>query len=160
MLDPLRHEEFTASRGQGARMNGKRLRVTGTAHLRQAVLGSGVPARALSDHLAAHSSMLHEFTALTGSVRTMGSAALDLAWVAAGRYDGYWQFGLYPWDTAAGGLLVTEAGGLMTDLSGGDAWMDSGYLLAATPKVHRAMREVVDRYMTPELYRASRERDT
>ena len=144
IFDPLRQELFTASRGAGAQLDGKRIRVTRRAGLAGALLGTGFPFREIAN-LDAY---LQTFAALvprTAGVRRAGSAALDLAYVAAGRLDGFWEFGLAPWDVAAGALLVQEAGGLMSDALGTEAYLDSGDVVAASPRVHREMLPLLRR---------------
>lgn len=143
IVDPIRNEEFIASRGQGARLNGKRVRVTDTRSLHSAVLATGIPPGEVERDLDGYLHTFGAFTRSARSVRRAGSAALDLAYVAAGRYDGFWEPGLAEWDIAAGALMVIEAGGLISDLGGGEAWLATGNVLAANPRIHRAMREVL-----------------
>lgn len=143
IVDPIRNEEFIASRGQGARLNGKRVRVTDTRTLQHAVLATGIPPGEVERGLEGYLRTFAAFTGTARSVRRAGSAALDLAYVAAGRFDGFWEPGLSAWDIAAGALMVIEAGGLVSDLSGGGRWLESGNVLAANPRIHRAMREVI-----------------
>ena len=138
VFDPMRQELFTASRGNGARMNDKRLRVAPRKGLDGAVIGTGFPFREGEDidtYLATLRAIMHG----TAGIRRAGSAALDLAYVAAGRLDGFWEFGLSPWDIAAGTLLVQEAGGLVTDVRGGEDWLRSGDVLVGSPRVHADM---------------------
>lgn len=138
VYDPLREEMFTASRGQGAQLNDRRLRVAGRISLEGALIGTGFPFR---DHryLDAYLSMFKAMIQDTAGIRRPGSAALDFAYVAAGRLDGFWELGLAQWDFAAGALLVSEAGGKVTDLAGGDRYLDTGNLIAGNLKVHQAM---------------------
>ena len=138
IYDPLRHECFAASRGRGARLNDRRLRVSKQTLLSASLLGTGFPFR--DTDLAAR--YFPTFEALFGqcsSVRGTGSAALDLAYVASGRLDGYWNFGLKPWDLAAGSLLIQEAGGLLSDLQGSENYMRHGDVVAGTPKIFKAI---------------------
>ena len=142
VLDPLRQELFTASRGAGARLNDKRLRVATRKSLEGALLGTGFPFREGADvdtYLATLRVMMHG----TAGIRRGGSAALDLAYVAAGRLDGFWEFGLSPWDVAGGALLVLEAGGIVTDPHGKDDWLRSGDIVAASPRVHAQMVKAI-----------------
>lgn len=142
VYDPLRHECFSASRGRGARMNDRRLRVSKQAQLNAAMLGTGFPCRNAT--LAAR--YLPTFEALFGKcagVRRTGSAALDLAYVASGRLDGFWEFGLRPWDIAAGALLVQEAGGLVGDPYGGEDYLKHGDIVAGTPKVFKSLLQTL-----------------
>jgi len=139
VYDPLKQELFTASRGNGASLNGRRIRVAGLRDLRGALLGTGIPYREDQD-LALFLETLRSLVPGTAGVRRAGSAALDLAYVAAGRLDGFWEFGLNIWDMAAGCLLVQEAGGVVSDLHGGGEHLRTGDVLAANIKVHSAMR--------------------
>ena len=144
VYDPLRDEMFTASRGQGAQLNGKRLRVSSTRQLTPALLGTGFPSRDLS----IMEPWMRSFQSLvpkTAGIRRAGAAALDLAYVAAGRLDGFWEFGLKPWDVAAGALLIREAGGLISDVSGEQGFIESGNLVAATPHIFEDFRKIVAR---------------
>jgi myo-inositol-1(or 4)-monophosphatase len=134
VFDPTRNELFTATRGRGAYMNEHRLRVSKTRELKDSLLGTGFPFRDF-DRLDLYMHMFKTLTQKTAGLRRPGSAALDLAYVAAGRLDGFWEMGLAPWDMAAGSLLVQEAGGLITDLHGKDDWLTSGDLVCGTPKV-------------------------
>ena len=138
-VDHLRNEEFTASRGEGAYLNGRRIRVTGTSSLSTSMMASGIPWHALQKHGPAHEAMYREFIGITRGVRQMGSAALDLAYVAAGRIDGYFEIGLKEWDTAAGSVLVREAGGFVGDIAGGDRFLETGNIVAANPRIFKEM---------------------
>lgn len=140
VYDPLKDELFTASRGSGAMLNNKRIRVTGRKDMQSALLGTGVPFRPDQD-LDTYLETMRVLIPQTAGVRRAGSAALDLAYVAAGRLDGFWEFGLKPWDMAAGILLIEEAGGLVGDLSGGPNHMRSGNVLAGSPKVFKHMAQ-------------------
>ena len=138
VFDPLRQELFTASRGSGAQLNDRRIRVATKSNLRGALLGSGFVTREI-DRLEPYLATLKTLISGSAQIRRSGSAALDLAYVAAGRLDGFWELGLAPWDIAAGALLVQEAGGIVTEPSGGDDYIRSGDVAAANPKVLRAM---------------------
>ena len=138
VFDPLRQELFTASRGSGAQLNERRIRVATKRGLRGALLGSGFVTREIG-RLDPYLATLKALMAESAQVRRCGSAALDLAYVAAGRLDGFWELGLAPWDIAAGVLLVQEAGGIVTEPNGGDDYLQSGDVAAANPKVLRAM---------------------
>lgn len=142
IYDPLRHECFAASRGRGARLNDRRIRVSKQVLLSASLLGAGM---SLRDEALAQR-YFPTMQALVGKcagVRRTGSAALDLAYVASGRLDGYWEFGLRPWDVAAGSLLIREAGGLISDTSGGDEFLKSGDVVAGTPKVFKSLLQSV-----------------
>lgn len=142
VYDPMRQELFTAGKGDGAYLDAKRIRVRKTHKLEHALLGTGFPYRVGQD-LDFYQRTSRHFTERSGGIRRLGSAALDLAYIAAGRLDGCWLTGLSEWDLAAGALLVREAGGLVNDFDGGDTWRQSGELIAATPKVHHEMLQVM-----------------
>jgi myo-inositol-1(or 4)-monophosphatase len=138
VYDPLREELFTASRGRGALLNDRRIRVSGRRGIDGALLGTGIP-YADEEHLDVYAEMLKVMVRNTAGIRRPGSAALDLAYVAAGRLDGFWELGLAPWDFAAGTLLITEAGGTVSDLAGGDRYFETRNIVAGTIKVHQVM---------------------
>ena len=150
VYDPLREEMFTASRGQGAHLNDRRLRVAGRASLEGALLGTGFPYRDHS-HLTTYLGMLEAMIRDTAGIRRPGSAALDFAYVAAGRLDGFWELGLAQWDFAAGALLVSEAGGTVSDLAGGDRHLETGNVITGNLKVHRAMVARLRPFLTDTL---------
>lgn len=134
VYDPIRDEIFAASKGAGATLNDRRIRVASRLGLDGALLCTGFPFRQrqhIDEHLAQTRAMLTR----AEDIRRTGSAALDLAWVASGRLDGYWESGLKPWDMAAGVLLVREAGGRCTDFAGGTDFMETGRIVAANIKV-------------------------
>ena len=134
IYDPLRDEIFTARRGQGAELNGKKIHVSRNAHLAEALLATGFPSR--KRHASPNIHFYHEFTLRSHGVRRAGSAALDLAYVACGRLDAFWEFNLNSWDTAAGLLLIDEAGGRTTDFAGNRYRLDSREVLASNGKIH------------------------
>jgi myo-inositol-1(or 4)-monophosphatase len=134
VYDPTRNELFTASRGRGAFLDDRRMRVSRCARLKEALVGTGFPFRELS-RLDLYLRQLRALMAGSAGVRRAGSAALDLAWVACGRMDAFWELGLSPWDMAAGALLIQEAGGLVADTTGGADYLEKGDIAAATPKV-------------------------
>ena len=150
VYDPIRNELFTASRGAGAQLNSRRIRVSTRRGLDEALLGTGMP---YSDmvHLDAYLDMLKALIPPTAGIRRPGSASLDLAYVAAGRYDGFWEIGLNPWDIAAGVLLIQEAGGLVSDLAGNPRHMETGHIVAAGPKVFKAMLQTLKPHLTDAL---------
>ena len=150
IYDPLRQELFTGSRGAGATLNNRRMRVTKQSGLRNALLGTGFPFKDQT-HVESYLAMFREMMKDTAGIRRAGSAALDLAYVAAGRLDGFWEIGLKKWDMAAGVLLIQEAGGMVTDLEGHDNFFESGNILTANPKLHQAMREVMALHLTDAL---------
>ncbi len=137
IYDPLRDELFAAERSRGAQLNGKRLRVSRTPELAEALVATGFPSRKRHDSPNIH--FYQEFTLRSHGVRRAGSAALDLAYVAAGRMDAFWEFNLNPWDTAAGILLVEEAGGRVTDFSGNHFRLDSREILASNGLIHEEL---------------------
>ncbi|MBN2855833.1 MAG: inositol monophosphatase [Halothiobacillaceae bacterium] len=142
IYNPSNQELFTAERGGGAFLNNRRIRVAGLRSLESALLGTGFPFRADQDV----ERYLKTFRALHGplsGIRRAGSAALDLAYVASGRLDGFWEFGLLPWDMAAGILMVREAGGIVIDFSGKEEFMASGNVIAANPKITHAMLKAI-----------------
>jgi len=134
VYDPAKNELFTASRGRGAFLNEHRIRVSRCARLEAALVGTGFPFRELS-RLGPYMRQLRAMIASTAGVRRAGAAALDLAYVAAGRLDAFWEMGLSAWDMAAGALLIQEAGGLVGDFSGEQNYLESGDIAAGTPKV-------------------------
>jgi myo-inositol-1(or 4)-monophosphatase len=142
VLDPNRNELFTATRGSGAFMNERRMRVSKVESLKDALIGTGFPFREV-DHLDDYLRMFRHMTLHSSGIRRPGAAALDLAYVAAGRLDGFWEMGLSPWDMAAGALLVREAGGLVADLEGEEDFLETGRIIAATPKVFAPMLKVL-----------------
>lgn len=142
IYDPLRDELFTATRGAGAKLNDRRLRVAKRKDLNQSLLATGFPFK-YPQHFPAY---LDSFSALFPQVvdiRRAGSAALDLAYVAAGRLDGYWEIGLQKWDLAAGVLLIEEAGGVVSDFKEGDDYLETGNIVVANPSIHSKMIESI-----------------
>jgi myo-inositol-1(or 4)-monophosphatase len=138
IYDPCRNDLFTATRGRGAFLNDRRMRVSRRTHLRDCLIGTGFPFRDGS-YLDTYLRMMKIMIESTAGLRRPGAAALDLAYVAAGFYDGFWEVGLNPWDVAAGSLLVQEAGGLIGDLSGEGDFLHGGQVIAANPKVFAQM---------------------
>ncbi len=150
VFDPLRSELFTAERGAGAQLDGKRIRVSGQKGLDGALIGTGMPYRANLKHLKPYLGMLESVMGVAAGIRRPGSAALDLAYVAAGRIDGFWEIGLSHWDTAAGALLVTEAGGRIGTLSGGP-YQGNGHIVGGAPKVFSALVDTLAPHLTEDL---------
>ena len=134
IYDPVRNDLFTASRGRGAFLNERRIRVSRRQHLRDCLIGTGFPFRD-GAYLDTYLQMTKTMIEHTAGLRRPGAAALDLAYVAAGFYDGFWEVGLNPWDVAAGSLLVQEAGGLIGDLSGEGDFLHGGQVIAGNPKI-------------------------
>jgi myo-inositol-1(or 4)-monophosphatase len=142
VYEPTRDEMFWAEKGVGAYLNDRRLRVSARRALGEALIGTGFPFRGRPKHPRYTETLVRVMEATAG-VRRLGSAALDLAYVAAGRYDGFWEFALAPWDLAAGLLLVREAGGFISDLSGGRQMMASGDVLVANGHLHLPLAALI-----------------
>ena len=142
VYDPISQDLYTASRGNGAQLNGRRIRVAARKTLDGALLGTGFPFRnheLLDTYLETFKALFMD----TAGIRRPGSAALDLAYVAAGRLDGFWEFDLKPWDMAAGALLVIEAGGKVGDFAGGEDYLDSSNVIAGNLKIAEAMEQLI-----------------
>lgn len=152
IFDPVRDEMFYASRGQGARMNNRRIRVTEQKTLNNALLATGFPYYEF-DYIDSYLASFKQFMLTTAGIRRAGSAALDLAYVACGRVDGYWEFNLKPWDIAAGMIIVQEAGGLCTDFGGGENSLQSGNILACNPKLMKEMAKTLAQTIPENLRR-------
>lgn len=142
VYDPMRQEIFTASRGQGARLEEHRIRVSQQRTLEGSLIATGFPYRANAAYMEPYLSMLRTVMEQTAGVRRPGCASLDLAYLAAGRVDGFWEIGLGPWDTAAGTLLITEAGGRVGTLSGG-TYEQGGNIIAGNPRIYTALVEAL-----------------
>lgn len=154
VLDPVRQEEFTASRGRGAALNGKRMRVSPRKSLEGALLGTGFPFReGQLDSLDSYLGMFRSLVGQTAGLRRCGAASLDLAYVAAGRYDAFWEFGLSEWDMAAGALLVQEAGGLVSDFTGNHQFLDKGHIVAGNTKCFKAVLTAIQPHLNAQLRR-------
>ena len=150
IFDPIKNELFTAARGDGAQLNGKRIRVTEHKGIKGALLGTGFPFKH-PQHLDTYLDTFKAVHPPAAGIRRAGSAALDLAYVAAGRLDGFWEIGLNAWDMAAGVLLVREAGGIVTDFSGEGNYLDTGNVVAAASKVYPALYETIKPHLTDDL---------
>ncbi len=144
IYDPLRQELFTCTRGGGARMNERRIRVSRQETLAGSLIGTGFPYRRNLEWVDVYMRMMRQVMRRTSGLRRAGAAALDLAYVAAGRLDGFWEFGLKPWDIAAGALLIEEAGGWISGLEADTDCMTTGHVLAGTPKVYTRLKELFD----------------
>lgn len=148
VLDPVRDEEFTASRGNGAQLNGRRIRVTNRKGLEGALVATGIPFDSRhGQHIDAYLESMKKICQVSSGIRRAGAASLDLAYVAAGRVDGFWEIGLQKWDIAAGALLVQEAGGLISDFNGEFNYLENGNVVCGNAKVFKALLQVVK----PEL---------
>ena len=141
IYEPITDQMFWAEKGQGAYLNGRRIRVSARRRLEESLFATGIPFAGKQDH-DRFLSQLKAVMAVSAGVRRFGSAALDLAYVAAGRYEGFWEFGLHPWDIAAGIVLVREAGGFGTDIGGG-GMMESGEILAANDSLHGPILKIL-----------------
>lgn len=150
VYNPANNELFAASRGHGAYFNDRRIRVSKRTKLADSLIGTGFPFRDFT-HMDAYMAMFRDIAPRTVGIRRPGSAALDLAYVAAGRYDGFWEIGLSPWDMAAGCLLITEAGGLVGDLEGNETHIERGNIVAGNPKVFGQLLQVIAPHLTPAL---------
>jgi myo-inositol-1(or 4)-monophosphatase len=142
IFDPVRNELFTASKGAGAFMNDRRMRVSKTINMKDALLGTGFPYKEFSN-FDRYLAVFKEMTQKSAGIRRPGAAALDLAYVAAGRYDGFWEQGLNAWDVAAGGLFILESGGLIADFKGESDWLHSGTVVCGTPRVFAPMLAII-----------------
>jgi len=142
IYNPISQDLYTASRGAGAELNSRRIRVSNCRTLDSALLGTGLPFRQEHDFDSGFK-VVRELSARSVGIRRTGAASLDLAAVAAGQFDGFWEAHLSAWDVAAGALMVREAGGLVTDLSGGEDWLKSGAIVAGTPKLLPEMLKVI-----------------
>jgi myo-inositol-1(or 4)-monophosphatase len=142
VFDPTRNELFTATRGRGAFMNERRIRVSRRTKLSECLIGTGFPFRSL-EYLDEYVRMFRSVTEHTAGIRRPGAAALDLAYVASGRLDGFWEIGLSPWDMAAGSLLILEAGGLVSDFKGEPAYLDEGRIVCGAPKIFPQLLNLV-----------------
>ena len=143
VYNPISGELFTATRGSGAQLNGKRIRVSDCKNIESAVVGTGFAYKRTSESIDTCISRVKKALEACSDLRRNGAAALDLSFVAAGRLDGFWETGLGAWDVAAGGLLVREAGGFISDLSGSDKFIETGRVLAATPKVYPKLLDMM-----------------
>jgi len=156
IFDPERNEMFTAERGSGAYLNNRRIRVSKVSKIEDTLVATGFPSQKRHQNVNVH--FYYQLAMLTHGVRRAGSAALDLAYVASGRLDGFWEFGLKPWDMAAGTLVITEAGGKCSDMSGGPVTLRGPHLLADNGLVHQQILDLFGeifrgeyRYPIPEI---------
>jgi myo-inositol-1(or 4)-monophosphatase len=150
VFDPMRQELFTASRGDGAQLDGRRIRVSKQITLEGSLIATGFPYRVDSPWLDEYLAMMKAVLLKSSGLRRPGAASLDLAYVAAGRVDGFWEMGLKPWDTAAGALLITEAGGRIGGLRGEDFKLGP-HVVAGTPKVYAALVEELQPHVPANL---------
>lgn len=150
VYDPTRNELFTASRGRGAALNDRRIRASKRSRMSECLIGTGFPFRDFS-FSEAYINMFRDMMKATSGLRRPGSAALDLAWVACGRYDGFWEMRLSPWDIAAGSLIAQEAGALVGNFLGNEGFLQSGNIVAGNPKVFAQMLQILAPHLPPEL---------
>ena len=144
IYDPEKEEEFSALRGKGAKLNGHRLRVSTNKEMEHAVIGTGFPFRPdQADKMDHYFEAAKAVAKASAGIRRPGAASLDLAYVAAGRFDGFWESGLQKWDIAAGVLLIVEAGGLISDDKGGSNYLQSGNIVCASPKIFKPLLQMV-----------------
>ncbi len=143
IFDPMRDEMFTATRGSGAYLNKQRIRVSKRTELKGAILATAFPFR-MREKMPVYMEIFNEFWQQAEDFRRAGAASLDLAWTAAGRFDGYFEIGLKPWDVSAGALLVREAGGVATGFDGNDNVEDAGTIIAAPYKLMTEMRRIIE----------------
>lgn len=144
VYNPFTEDTFIASRGRGATMNNRRIRVSEQTKLATSLIGTGFPFNANSaDRLKDYLPMFEEVALKTAGIRRFGSASLDLCYLAAGQFDGFWEIGLNQWDFAAGALILREAGGMISDFSGGENWMKSGNIVAGNPKIFKQLLPII-----------------
>jgi myo-inositol-1(or 4)-monophosphatase len=154
VYDPIRQELFTAHRGGGATLDGRKIRVRKATSLQGRLIGTGFPFR-VPRYREPYLNMFRAVSARAGDLRRAGSAALDLAYVACGRLDGYWELGLAPWDIAAGALLVREAGGMISDFSGEEHYLRNGQVVAGSPRLFHDLLREIQPHCTPDMLSAS-----
>lgn len=150
IYDPNRNDLFTASKGQGAFLNDRRIRVSKKRKLKECLIGTGLPFRDFK-YLQTYLKMMEEVVLNTQGIRRPGAAALDLAYVAAGWLDGFWEINLSKWDIAAGGLIIKEAGGIVSDFSGKDKWLESGNMVCANPMIYDNFIKMLQIHVTDDL---------
>lgn len=154
IYDPVRNDLFTATKGSGAFLNNRRIRVTQRSRLQESLISTGFPFKDFS-YLETYINIFRDMAKKTSGLRRPGSAALDLAYVAAGYADGFFEINLSPWDIAAGALLVQEAGGIVGDFEGNETWLRTGNIIAANPKVFGQMLQVCAPHLTERLKSAN-----
>lgn len=148
VYDPIKQEEFTASRGRGAQLNGNRIRVSGRIQRSGALYATGIPFSGQPfDNMESYLASMAALAEQSSGIRRMGVASLDLAYVAAGRFDAFWEMYLQPWDIAAGVILVQEAGGRIADFQGGNRYMESGHIVASTPGLFKSTLQTVGKHL-------------
>jgi myo-inositol-1(or 4)-monophosphatase len=154
IYDPVRNDLFTATKGRGAFLNDRRIRVTSRSKLQESLISTGFPFKDYS-YLDTYLDIFKDMIKKTSGIRRPGSAALDLAYVAAGYSDGFFEINLSPWDIAAGALLVQEAGGIVGDFEGNESWLKTGNIVAGNPKVFGQMLQEIAPHLTERLKTSS-----
>lgn len=157
IYDPIRQDLFTASRGQGATLNNRRIRVSRQTQLEGAFLGTGFPFKN-RDSIEPYLDIFRDIFSITAGVRRAGAASLDLAYVAAGKLDGFWEIGLQPWDMAAGCLMIQEAGGVVTDFVNQSNFLGSGNVVCGNPKMHALLLEKIEPHVHAVLAADAKQR--
>ncbi len=147
IYDPVRQELFTASRGKGAQLNDHRIRVSKHSKMEESLLGTGFPYRHSEVHQKAYVASLQALIPQCGDIRRAGSATLDLAYIACGRLDGFWELGLKLWDIAAGTLMIKEAGGIVCDNKGGEDYLKTGHIVTGNPKIIKLLLKTLRPYL-------------
>jgi myo-inositol-1(or 4)-monophosphatase len=147
IYDPVRDELFVASRGKGASLNSRRIRVSQRKALEDCLLGTGCPSRHSPELIEAYTNSIKAVLPLCGDVRRAGAATLDLAYVACGRLDGFWEANLNSWDIAAGAILIKEAGGIVCDFEGGEDYLKSGNIITGNPKILKLLSKAIKPYL-------------
>lgn len=151
VIDVDRNEEFTAEKGGGAKLNGASISVSPVKNLDKALILTGFPFKA-NKHMEDFITVFRDLLPRSSGIRRAGSAALDLAHIAAGRADGFWEFGLSAWDIAAGELLVTEAGGIVTDVEGGNRHLETGHTLCGNPAIYEELKNTLQAHFEPGYF--------
>jgi myo-inositol-1(or 4)-monophosphatase len=145
ILDPIRDELFTVEKNKGAFLNNRKIQVSNEIQMNKCLIGTGFPFK-LKEHLSTYLNCFHDIFEQCSGARRIGSAALDLAYIASGRFDGFWELGLSPWDMAAGTLMIAEAGGQISDFWGGDSYLESGYIVASNGHIHQNMIQMTTKH--------------
>ncbi len=151
VYDPNRQELFTALRGRGAQVDGVRMRVKDKQRLDGALIGTGFPYRENDRWMEVYLNQFRAVMHVAGDCRRLGSAALDLSYLAAGRMDGFWEFGLQPWDIAAASLILRESGGIISSMTDDGDYMETGNLIAGSPKVHTDLERLLKPFLGPTI---------
>jgi len=150
VYDPTKNDLFTATRGRGAFLNDKRIRVSKRKEMADSLIGTGFPYTRF-EHMDAYLDIFKDVMQKSAGLRRPGAASLDLAWTAAGRFDGFFETALKPWDLAAGALLITEAGGMVSDVNGADTYIKTGHICAGNPFIHPQLLEIIAPHLTAGL---------